>query len=361
MDNQAYLKNLTPRVLKNKCCLIGMSVGGHKHYGDKFNATIELLKKLKPKNVTFLVADTLQRHNYIETSKEQKKNIDFVQKTSLGGAKWIKSMPVQEGMKGLKELSINVNILRWEDCVGNKFDKAEYLQSRKTIDALYENNDAFKLSVDITAKKHVEKKTKKGKDKSIVYNSRLKPSINYVLEELAVLKNLGLSGKYDYFIYPNEEITAMKAMREHFITPKFKEKLAWAQLEFRGNGNRKRSKTDALASKVRTKKKPKIQRSKSAPSKLYSHKCQLKKFDVISTVTNPQFLSDFFLTLAKFSPKESNKATMLFATFVKELSFSKQKLSGITSPMSPLPFWNSITPKNVGDKKTIKKVPSVLK
>lgn len=178
-NSQAYLKKANTNQLKNKHVLIGISIGGKNHYGHRFSATIDLLKKGNPKQITFLVADDLQRHNHYCKKKipHGQNNVKCETKAYNGGTTWLELIAVKQGLKNLRESNIDVHVLRWKDCVGAKYDEADYLKSKKEIEILYKNDNTFQRLADEWINAHIKSKYK---ENGTLFSTYTQYSFDYV-------------------------------------------------------------------------------------------------------------------------------------------------------------------------------------
>lgn len=128
-----------------------ISVGGERHEGDKFKATIEWVKPRFDKAI-ICVNDTLQRFNYANQGMTEK---EAFQKALLAGDEWLSRYEVEiETLPCFK-------IYRWEDWKGQAFD-----QEHQRVCALYNENEKFRQAVANSQKNSLSK--------------------DYLLEEVAV-------------------------------------------------------------------------------------------------------------------------------------------------------------------------------
>lgn len=122
------------------CCRIPISVGGPKHEGNKFKATIEWAKK-RFKDIEIHVGDTLQRHNII--LQENISQETAYKKSKRLGDEWIeRNMSTINLLKDDEQ--INWKMYRWDDWIHRK----EFPTYKKEIDTLMTTCPEFKESIE---------------------------------------------------------------------------------------------------------------------------------------------------------------------------------------------------------------------
>ena len=128
-----------------------VSVGGPRHEGDKFRATIEWIRHRFDKSI-FCVNDTLQRFNYMNNGISENEAYDL---SLQAGNEWL-SRHAEE----IYSLP-NAEIYRWEDWKGPNF-----IRQHKAVLDLYSHNQRFRDAIADGVKNKLSK--------------------NYLLEEVAV-------------------------------------------------------------------------------------------------------------------------------------------------------------------------------
>lgn len=170
-------------------CLIGISVGQEYHEGDKLQSMIDWAKE-RYDNVEILLADTLQKHNFIFLDGI---NEDMALEKSLkNGDEWIK-----RNNRALGNLKIN----RWDELYKEARNEGLIVSVHDT----YKKNDEFADEIDNTIRKFFERNSLNRKD---LYNKKsfelfYETSKDYLLEETAVDSYINLFIKAPV-IYPGD-------------------------------------------------------------------------------------------------------------------------------------------------------------
>jgi hypothetical protein len=213
--------------LKDSHVLLGISVGQASHYARSFQATVNSLISSGIQACTFLVADVLQRYN-LRNKLQTNNDSDLRQKARALGSQWIQGN--SKSLDNLREAGIEVTILRWDECIGSE----DYQQLKNEVENLYaantEEGQKFKAGIDDTVNVFVEKRAKKYKPENFKRELVTISSTEYVKEESAVIASLGRTGKYGFFLYPDEELDAMRVTREFFINPVNPDALRWVKI-----------------------------------------------------------------------------------------------------------------------------------
>lgn len=213
----ASLNKLPPKEkLEQSRAILLVSVG-MENDGPNFLATLDMLSSAGFKNVTILVADTLQR--YTVYGLNLSRSMEEAKKISLSaGDRWIaKNSSLIE--------KYGFDILRWEELLGDP----NYQTNRVEIENIYRSNQKIKDAIDNTAKSFSERYNDlKGKlfyeESALIDCSR-----NYLIEECPFIP-MWYNKKIDYIIYPNSPNQAIQAVRDYYI--KDKRYIDWLRFDF---------------------------------------------------------------------------------------------------------------------------------
>lgn len=114
-----------------------ISVGGDRHEGEKFKATVEWLKHRFDK-VIVCVNDTLQRFNYVMEGMSEEEALKY---SLAAGREW-----VSRHMDEIRDLP-NVEVYRWEEWKDSAFEKAY-----QNVLELYDESPEFRNSMEKSQK-----------------------------------------------------------------------------------------------------------------------------------------------------------------------------------------------------------------
>lgn len=191
--------------LRNSKCIVHISLGQIYHEGEKFIATMDLINETF-KHCDLILCDTLQRY----TVMIENENIDEKEAyriTKEKGTEWL-----ERNKLALNHLTIPIKIFRWDYWLKHK----NFQKYKNIIMELYENNYAYRKSLDLTIDKFLARKI------NIIYGSSefkraTDLSLQYLLEECPVLIPLWAETKDEFVIYPRFRTPAMKATYNYFI------------------------------------------------------------------------------------------------------------------------------------------------
>lgn len=155
-------------------CRLQISVGRAKHEGDKFFALTEWAAARFDK-VTFVVSDTLQRHNL---ALDMGIDLDEAYDVALiKGREWLR-----DNKRAIDNVPAHKkNIMLWDDWLSHP----DYAETRIEINTLYAYNPFFKLAVDAKANEFLDRRAAQGEDLSGRRSEIFKISVRYILEEMA--------------------------------------------------------------------------------------------------------------------------------------------------------------------------------
>ena len=190
MKYKASLKPLVKNKTNSKFIVL-ISVGQNPHYGDKFVATVNALSDRKPKKVTIMLADTLQRHNYTFTNHNK-----AYQYSKELGDEWIR-----ENEPILKNSKLNYKIERWDTYLNHN----SFTIYHQKIKDLYRKDHDFQKAIDNTVYSFLSRKFTNSSISDVEFNNCL----NYLLEECPIIIPLSIESGYDAIIYPKEMTEAM--------------------------------------------------------------------------------------------------------------------------------------------------------
>jgi len=202
---------------KDKCALLFISVGQAYHEGSKFLSTIRLVNNYKFKSCDIVMADTLQRHNFLNFSPEQAQIY-----TRKAGDCWLKRNEI-----ALEEFSHNYSIIRWDDLLSHE----NYFMLRKKIESEYKKNIEYEQAIRSNVEAYLErlKNTNPGVETGLLVDSGFK----YLIEELPIVMPLWAEMGYDFIIYPKPITPAMKKTYDLFVHDNFQSKCRWIYLRFK--------------------------------------------------------------------------------------------------------------------------------
>lgn len=173
-------------IIPGKKCIFCISVGQKYHENNKLDASIDIINK------TFsfcyiLLADTLQRHTISYSEPQISEHIALKK-----GDEWL-----ERNNEIIKKFIISYQIIRWDFFRSHK--NFDFYESKIKESYLYKN--LFNNIVNDTCFNFYKIYTKH--NKFIEYEKFKQTSINYILEECAVI-NLFTELNSEYMIYPNK-------------------------------------------------------------------------------------------------------------------------------------------------------------
>ena len=196
-----------------------ISVGQSYHEGAKLLATIELLNRSNFKCCTVMVADSLQRYNFLNSLSQ----VEAYKLAISLGDQWI-----ERNLSMLNQLIIPYEIIRW-DC---HYQQSLFYQPYK--DQLikdYFTDSKTKDAIDATINAYLARCA--NSISNLEYYKFYKSCFDYVLEECPILMPLWAHQGYDFIIYPKKMTRAMYITYEKFVFSHYPNKVIWLPLRFR--------------------------------------------------------------------------------------------------------------------------------
>lgn len=204
---KAYLSGLTQEQkngLKQASCYLLISVGGKDHEAGRLQAVVNQIEK-NFKSCVVLVADTLQRHNFITDIINEKEAYNIALEA---GDNWL-----ARNINTIKDMNIAWRISRWDEWINH----SNYELCRKKIELEYNNeNSEFKKAILNTTENFLIRYSNRNKKLQISLNAFKNNSINYLKEECAAMILWAMAG-LNYEIYPSHRVEAMQATQKLFI------------------------------------------------------------------------------------------------------------------------------------------------
>lgn len=201
----------------SKHSILLVSVGQQYHEGAKLLATVDLINRSNFEKCTIMLADTLQRYNYMDTLTQQEA---YNYALSLGN-EWI-----DRNTSILNNLSIPFGIIRWDT---NYQNKSCYQNYRNKLINDYHKEDNIKLAIDKTINSYLNRKDITDSSFKKYFDN----CFNYIIEECPIIMPLWAYQGFDYIIYPKPMTPAMHITYEKFVLPKYPQKSVWLTLRFR--------------------------------------------------------------------------------------------------------------------------------
>lgn len=202
-------RSVLPKELKNSQCLLTISVGQEVHEAEKFEATIDLVKRSFASCI-ILIDDTLQRYTMaLQTSKEPD---DFYKRTLEEGDLWL-----ERNKNAIEKIGISHSIIRWDKWLNH--DK--YNEQHQIILELTRTDLPYKQAFDDTIQKFLERYYARLQNKNLTYLERdFALCLNYLIEECAAFC-LWPKLQCHFEVYPSKRNLAMEETHKRFILPKY--------------------------------------------------------------------------------------------------------------------------------------------
>jgi len=205
---------VTTDLVKNQHCCLAISVGQDYHEGIKLETAINLIDKTFAK-CTIALGDTLQRHNMMETDNPY-------QAALQAGDEWLeRNRPIFE------KLSIPYEIQRWDRWLLQQ----DFQKQCDLIKTTYEYDPVFRIGFNKTVAIFSERLGKRCTDLDLKKTEQ--QSINFLLEECAIIMLMWQREKFDYITYPGEMIDALQVTYEKFVKAQQVNILKWVPLQFK--------------------------------------------------------------------------------------------------------------------------------
>jgi len=207
---------------KNNKAVFIISLYNYKQNGDKFKSMIDLINHTF-KYCDIVVCDTLQRHNLKDNFEPEK---EFEQETLNLGNNWIERN--REGLALLRIPHINY---RWNDFLRTP----EFEKHRKTILEAYDSDDNFRDAFKKTAEEFIRRNSTERKLENIQH------SIDYLIEECAIMMLMWQKEKYNYILYAGEEPKCFSEVHKRFVAPNYQGEtiLKWLEIHSRSKNIKK--------------------------------------------------------------------------------------------------------------------------
>ncbi|KXX68775.1 hypothetical protein [Flammeovirga sp. SJP92] len=182
-------------IIKNKTCIIPISLSNPNHYNEKFELIINWASQ-NYSEIVMNLADSLYRHNYL------KEDLDYQRARKIAyekGNSWIDTHKTT-----LNRYAIN-QINRWDKWLEDE----DFISNLETIDQEYEKNDLFRSTIDYEVDVYLKRKIRESQSTDFIKTQ----SIKFLLEEAAVYPIIGKYYKADR-IYPSKTPEWMKYVQE---------------------------------------------------------------------------------------------------------------------------------------------------
>lgn len=213
-----------PLSTEGKRAILLISVGQPYHESRYLQAQINLINESNFLSCDIVVADTLQRHNYIS-----KHGIEIATKLSSDyGSSWINRNSLI-----IKKLNIKHDIITWDFWLKHSL----YAVYKKEIDTSYLSDLSYQKSINNTVNNFRIRTEKRIKDIGVSEdwngeNSDFQFCLEYLKEECAIIMPMWAKLGYDFIIYPKVMTEAMQASYEKFVK-NFSQKAKWLPLRFK--------------------------------------------------------------------------------------------------------------------------------
>ncbi|STX50998.1 Uncharacterised protein [Legionella busanensis] len=203
---------------RGKKAVLFISVGQAYHESGKFLSTIKLLNKYDFKSIDLMMADTLQRHNFMGAMGRQA----AYEYTQNAGDLWLK-----RNQFSLEQLALEHQIIRWDELLAHK----DYAKYRKLIDEHYNLNADYREALTVNASAYIERL--KAINPNVEEEELLANGLEYLIEEMPIVMPMWANMGYDVIIYPKPLTVGMKKTYEVFIKDVYPDKCLWVYLRFK--------------------------------------------------------------------------------------------------------------------------------
>lgn len=207
---------------KNNKAVFIISIGNEKQNGVKLKSMIDLINNTF-KYCDIVVCDTLQRHNMKDTFSSDK---EFEQQSLNLGNNWIERN--REALALLKIPHINY---RWNDFL----KRNDFEENRKKVLDAYNSDENFRTAFQNTANQFIKRNPTQRSYECIKY------SIDYLIEECAIMMLMWQNKKYNYILYSGSEPECFSETHKRFVAPNFKGEtiLKWIEIYTRSKDIKK--------------------------------------------------------------------------------------------------------------------------
>lgn len=220
---KASFKINNSKNIEGKKCVLPISVGQPYHEGEKLLATINLINKSQLAHCSVVVADSLQKHNFISDQSPYETSM-------LLGDNWL-----QRNKNILDTLSIPHQIIRWDLWLQH----TEYPKYRYALEREYNSNPNYRHAFDESINQFIQRKVASNEEIDHISQKKIFNSgLQYFLEECAVAVCVWEEEGYNYVMYPQVRPRALSMTYEIFSKNAHPDRI-WLQFRFRQHGNSK--------------------------------------------------------------------------------------------------------------------------
>jgi tRNA-dependent cyclodipeptide synthase len=205
---------------KGKKAILFISVGQAYHEGGKFLSTIELVNKFDFKCCDIMMADTLQKHNFMGAMGVER----AYEYTRKAGDLWL-----ERNRFALEQLAIEHSITRWDDLLSHK----DYSGYRKLIDEQYVTNPAYRETLTTNANVYIDRL--KAINPDVEEDELFKNGLEYLIEEMPIVMPMWANMGYEIIIYPKPLTVGMQKTYEIFVKDSHPGKCQWVYMRFKKN------------------------------------------------------------------------------------------------------------------------------
>lgn len=199
-------------------CVLAISVGQESHEGEKLKATLELVSNSFSK-CTILVGDSLQRHNFAFLNPLNQD--DHYEHSIHLGDEWI-----ARNSSLFPVMTIPYSIKRWDEWLTSLNFELQLDKVKKC----YRTNQMFQNAIKSTIDRFIEKIKNRGTVNQNMIPVITKASLNYLIEEIAVLLLMMPEENYHYIVYPSKMIKALEAAYQLLLKDVHKHLMKWVRV-----------------------------------------------------------------------------------------------------------------------------------
>jgi len=143
------------------------------------------------------VCDSLQRHSLQLGTNYSDEEIYTI--SNRLGAEWI-----DRNQEILESITIPCEIFRWDDWL----NQSDFSECKKIIEELLMTDEEFRHSMDLTINDFVERFQKR-QDNPVDEEIVRQASLNYLIEECAIIMIMWQKKNYNYIIYPSDILAVL--------------------------------------------------------------------------------------------------------------------------------------------------------
>lgn len=196
---------------KDKSGIYLVSVGKKYHEGAFLEASLEFMDQNFEK-YQLVLADTLQRHNYLDYDKEKLNYELALQEGNLWLARNIH----------ITSRFSNLTFSRWDDWLTHSL----YPQKRKELDTLYDTHPQIRTAFRNTALSFLAKKYD-------ITESNIQSSVEYLKEECSIIAPIWSVEKVNKVVYPGDITPAIQIVYDYYDRGNYKDYAAWLPISFK--------------------------------------------------------------------------------------------------------------------------------